>query len=164
MALLREHFRFGVIAGGLVYGVVFAFAFYAGLFSDFHTLLVSFILGFIALVVGSLLPDMDAPRPSIHDTLLVFFGSLITIIMQRFGFTPVALLTAPLLSVWIDRNYLPPHRGFIHTVRAGVIFGILLSAVLYAFLIKNLFLCMWSGFCLALGHLVHLAKDKWIRF
>ena len=159
MPLLGEHFRFGVIVGGLVYGVAFALAFYAGLFPDFYTLLISFIFGFIALVIGSLLPDMDAPRSPVHDTLLVFFGGLATTIGQHLISTPLAILAASFLTVWADRNYLPSHRGFIHSFGAALMFGLLFSVTLYIFVTKNIVFCLWCGFSLMVGHLLHLRKD-----
>ncbi|MGH9921519.1 MAG: metal-dependent hydrolase [Nitrososphaerales archaeon] len=163
MALLREHFRFGVAVGVPLYIALFAIGSYLGLFGNFHTLLFSFILGFIALLTGSILPDMDAPRSPVHDTLLVLFGGLTTLLIQKAGFTPLTLVVAPLFSVWVDRNYLPSHRGFIHTPEAGILFGLLLSLSLYFLLSKNLLLCIWAGVWLTLGHQLHLIKDMRIR-
>lgn len=131
MALLKEHLEFGLIGGGVIYVVLFAVASYLHLFGNFHDLLISFILGFVAMLTGSLLPDLDAPRSPVHDNLLVFVGILIAMVIQGFGPAVFAVLLAPPLSVYLDRNHLPGHRGAIHTVWAGVVFGLLLCTGLY---------------------------------
>lgn len=46
-------------------------------------------------MASSILPDVDAPRSPVHDTMLVFLGILVTIIMQRFGFISLVLLVTP---------------------------------------------------------------------
>jgi hypothetical protein len=163
MALLREYFRFGLVIGGIAYILIFAAASYFHLFGNSYTWLVSFILGFIAMVAGSMLPDLDAPRSPVHDNLLVFVGILIAMVVQGLGPAVLAVLVAPPLSVYLDRNHLPGHRGAIHTVWAGAVFGLLLSGGLYLFIVKNIIICLWSGFSLALGHILHLVKDGWIR-
>lgn len=111
-----------------------------------------------------MLPDLDAPRSPVHDNLLVFVGILIAMAIQGFGPAVLAVVVAPPLSVYLDRNHLPGHRGVIHTVWAGAVFGLLLSVGLDLFIIKNIGVCLWSGFSLFLGHIVHLAKDNWVRF
>lgn len=159
MALLREHFEFGLIAGGILYIILFAIASYFHLFGNFYIWLISFIVGFIAMIAGSLLPDMDAPRSPVHDTIFAFFTILLAVVMQPFmGY--MSLIISPFVSVFVDRNYLPAHRGFIHTVEAGILFGTLVSGSLYFLLVKNLALCLWCGFSLSLGHLLHLTKDS----
>jgi uncharacterized protein (DUF58 family) len=121
MALLKEHFEFGLIVGGLAYVIIFAIASYLRIFGNFYIWLISFVLGFIAMLVGSMLPDLDAPRSPVHDNLLVFVGILIAMVIQGFGPAVLAVLVAPPLSVYLDRNHLPGHRGVIHTAWAGAI-------------------------------------------
>ncbi len=160
MALLKEHFRFGFIFGGVAYIIVFAVASYLRLFENSYTWLISFIVGFVAMVAGSMLPDLDAPRSPVHDNLLVFVGILIAMVIQGFGPAIFAVLLAPPLSVYLDRNHLPGHRGAIHTVWAGAAFGLLLSGGLYLLIIKNIVVCIWTGFGLAVGYCLHLLKDQ----
>lgn len=92
--------------------------------------------------------------------MLVFFGSIMAVIVQRLNSSYLPLLLVPVLSVWVDRKYLPDHRGFIHTLEAGVVFGILLSLGLYAFVTTNIIFCLWCDSFLTLGHGIHLVKDK----
>jgi membrane-bound metal-dependent hydrolase YbcI (DUF457 family) len=163
MALLKEHFEFGLIAGGILYIILFAIASYFHLFGSFYIWLISFIVGFVAMVAGSMLPDLDAPRSPVHDNLLVFVGILIAMVIQGFGPTTLAVLLAPPLSVYLDRNHLPSHRGFVHTIGAAILFGMILAGSLYFFLTKIIVFCLWCGFSSALGHLLHLTKDGQIR-
>ncbi len=160
MALLREHFQFGVIAGVPLYMVLFATASYFHLFQDSYILLLSFISGLIAIVAGSLIPDMDSARSPVHDSMLVFFGGLVLGIMQKFSPFYLVLPAASLFSVWVDRNYLPSHRGFIHTVGGGIVLGIFLTGLLYIFVTTSKRFDLWVGFCLVLGHILHLLRDK----
>lgn len=159
MALLKEHFKFGLMAGGGLYLLLFGAALYVGIFSTLSITVIVFVGGLVAVLVGSLLPDMDAPRSPVHDSLLVLFGSIIAVIVQRLNSSYLPLLLVPIFSVWVDRNYLPSHRGFIHTIEAGVLFGFLLSVGLYAFVTTNLLFCIWCGSFLTLGHGIHLVKD-----
>jgi hypothetical protein len=140
-----------------------AIATYFHLFGNFYIWLISFIVGFVAMVAGSILPDLDAPRSPVHDNLLVFVGILIAMVIQGFGPAMLAILVAPQLSVYLDRNHLPRHRGFVHTIRAGLILdGI--GGLLMQILFHNIWLSVWTLSSLFLGHCIHLVKDSWIRF
>ncbi|MBI5133728.1 MAG: metal-dependent hydrolase [Thaumarchaeota archaeon] len=163
MAPLKEHFQFGLVVGGSLYIIIFAIAVLIGLFSSLKLLLLSFFGGLLALIMGSLLPDLDAPRSPVHDSLLVFLGSILTVIVQRLNPSYLPLLLVPLVSVWADRNYLPAHRGLVHSVGGAILFGFLLSAALYVFVTTNVRFCFWCGFSLTTGCLLHLKKDGWIR-
>ena len=163
MALLREHFFFGLTMGGIAYLVLFAIAFYFHVFQGFWTLLLSLVFGFLFMVFGSVLPDMDAPRSPVHDVLIVFFGSLASLIFRQLVPMPLILSIVQFLTVWADRNYLPSHRTTIHTIEATFIFALLLAGAIYFSIIKNPVFSLWCGFSLAVGHLLHLAKDGWIR-
>lgn len=163
MALLKEHFLFGVRVGGLLHLGLFLIAAYFGLFSGLKWIVLSFFGGFVAVVVGSILPDMDAPRSPIHDTMLVSFGSIVTIFVEKLSVTYLPLLLVPLFSVWLDRNHLPSHRGFIHSIEAGILFGFLLFVGLYVFVTTNILFCLWCGGFLSLGDGMHLLKDNQLR-
>ncbi len=159
MALLREHFFFGLTVGGVIYLVLFAIAFYFHVFQGFWALLISLVLGFLFMVVGSLLPDMDAPRSPVHDVLMVFFGSLMSLIFRQLVLLPLVMSVVPILTVWADRNYMPGHRTTIHTIEAAFLFGLMVTGGIYFFIWINIVFALWCGFSLAVGHLIHLVKD-----
>ncbi len=68
MALLKEHFRFGVFPGIPLYLVLFALALRFGLSTGFSVTVDAFAVGLLALLAGSVLPDLDSPRSPVHDT------------------------------------------------------------------------------------------------
>ena len=63
------------------------------------------------------------------------------------------------LTLWAYTTWMPQHRGSIHTIRAGLLFGAIAAAALYPIL-YDFTLRLWSGLCLAFGHLAHLWKDR----
>lgn len=164
--LLKGHFWFGVKNGGALYAVSLPIVAYFGLFSEMG-LPMSFLAimcGVIAVVLGSLLPDMDAPRSPIHDGMFAFFSILVgsLIIFGGLKIHPylfVLLPIGPALIVYVDRKYLPGHRGIIHTPEAGAVEGGILAITLIIITGNGVF-GLWVGFWLAVGHSIHLLADK----
>ncbi len=108
-ALHKEHASFGIFPGIPVYVVLFFLAFRFGLFSGLSMTVATFAVGLSALLIGSILPDLESPRSPVHDTFLVLLGAFVTVFMQNAGFPVLALLIALPLKVWADRNYPPSH-------------------------------------------------------
>ncbi len=67
------------------------------------------------------------------------------------------------LSLLVFLRILPPHRRFIHTIRAGLIMGAILALLLVVLIHFPAKVSLWTGLSLFLGHLLHLWKDRWIR-
>ena len=88
---------------------------------------------------------------------LVIIGALRPLGLRR----PVAFALG-MLAFAAYRWRTPRHRGSIHTVRSGVLFGAVLCGLLIP-LTEDVVLSAWGGLCPTLGQFVHLWKDHSIR-
>lgn len=89
-------------------------------------------LGSTALLIGSDLPDTDARSSPIHEAFTlalppaIFWGSIYSL---GFSYAWAFLLT--IASIVLFFEFLPSHRGIIHSVKTGVLFGSRLMLVCY---------------------------------
>lgn len=143
MSSFAPHFMAGLITGGAVAGISYAF-------TEQPTAL-STTLPFVAGVIGALAPDMDIKSKS-SQILYCFFASVAT----YFFFTGKTELAFLILLYSIFPQFFA-HRGFIHSL----IFAILSTAALYACLI---YLLHWPALFAAIayffGFLTHKALDE----
>ena len=121
------------------------------------------LLAVIFIIIGSDLPDIDAKRAPISKMFQIAVpGTVVLLSLGTLGLSPPFALLLGAVSFWLYAKRMPRHRGSVHTIRAGLLFGALAAAVLYPAL-HDLTLCMWSRLCLAFRHFVHLLKDRWVR-
>lgn len=139
MANAAEHFDSGMYACIPYFFLALSFYLSGFLINSGFELVEFTVFGVIALTVGSELPDIDLKNSHIHRMFLILFPPLIAL-----------------------RKLMPGHRKFIHTIKCGAMFGLMLASIclLAGVEIK---LSFWLGVFLFLGIIVHLMKDKKLK-
>ena len=121
------------------------------------------MLAVIGIVIGSDLPDIDAKSAPISKLFQILVpGAVVLVSLGLLGVWPPLAFALGAIAFAVYTWRMPRHRGGIHAVRAGVLLGAILAALLYTIL-GDARLCLWAGLCLTFGHVVHLWKDRWVR-
>jgi len=127
----------------------------------------------IALLIGSILPDLDHPSGKLRGMLrYLIFGSLVLLLyflLTQWGyitiFTPGTMISIISLSIILFFSYvitiglerfIPSHRGPIHRIIAAVIYAFFCGAASYTFGIDPPQVTALAG---GLGYLTHLVSD-----
>lgn len=136
----------------------------AGLIGSSFECLQFLTFGVIALIVGSDLPDIDARKAPIHDLFLITtFGVVYVASAILGGLRPFPALTLASVSVVVFKKKMPGHRGFMHTIRASMLFGLSLSVISFC-LGASLVLAAWVGLSLFAGCVLHLVMDGHLKW
>ncbi|MFO8050985.1 MAG: hypothetical protein R6V01_04725 [Thermoplasmatota archaeon] len=130
------------------------------------------LLGGGALLLGSVFPDLDgrgnirwAIGPAVGSMLILpsLHGYLSTwSIREGIGYLRAEGSLIFLLGTAVSYSSLivpKRHRGALHTMRAGILFGILWGAYVLIFSVLSLESCFLIGAMGSLGYLWHLALD-----
>ena len=131
------------------------------------------IASIIALLIGSILPDLDHPSGKLRGMLrYLVFGSLVLILyflLTEWGyvaaFTPGTMISIISLSIILFFSYvitiglerfIPKHRGPIHRFTAAMIYMLFCGAAPYTFKIISPEIVAIAG---GLGYITHLISD-----
>ncbi len=131
------------------------------------------LVGSVALVLGSMMPDIDHPKSKIRQSLrillflvVLFFVLLLlnteTATNLLKGYTDIPILAAAIVSLFvaifivflIDR-FIPPHRGPVHRISAAIVYAVLCT-IIAVFVNANIFVTAFAGL---IGYLSHLVGD-----
>ena len=148
---MKEHLEAGVSAGLVMIGLLFL-AYMKGVISSGDYILRLSTLAFIGIVIGSDLPDIDAKRAPVSKMFLIIVPA--TVMIVALGLLRLWLplsLGLGAIALWAYTKHMPRHRGSLHTVRAGLVIGAI-TALLLVPILRDVFLCLWGGLCLALGY------------
>jgi len=157
----KEHLAFGFISLLLA----FAFAAYFSSVSSSELLFASFIF-----LTASVLPDADAPFSFVRRGLRVLFTSVFFVIALFLAFyfqnplsafcpagnaacfwaTLAFTLILPFVLIELIDFMIPGHRGPLHSLSAGIVFGLFCLALTSSFL---------AGLFAFLGYFSHLLLD-----
>ena len=131
------------------------------------------IASVIALLIGSILPDLDHPSGKLRGMLrYLIFGSLVLMLyflLTQWGyiatFAPGTMLSIISLSIILFFSYvitiglerfIPKHRGPIHRLTAAMIYMLFCGIASYTFKITLPEVAALAG---GLGYLTHLISD-----
>ena len=134
-------------------------------------------LGYAFYVLGSDLPDMDHPDALIHrgtkPIVAVAIGASAFLKLRNITLTDldwvnltVSWIIAALIAFasWhVFSTVMPKHRGVVHSVGFGIIYGILSFLVVVYGLGLNIGEGMFIGFAAVGGYLLHLILDKHVK-
>ena len=162
MPYMKEHIDAGLQTSLVVVGLLL-WAYTRGFIPTHHDLVGLSVLAVIGIVIGSDLPDIDAKSAPISKMFqIVVPGAVVLVLLGTLGLWPPFALLLGAIALWLCTKRMPRHRGSVHTIRAALAFGAITTAVVNPIL-HDLVLSIWAGLCLAIGHLIHLYKDRWIR-
>ena len=127
------------------------------------------LLCFTATIIGGILPDIDHDKSNPLKIMHFIFANLISFIIIYKFIDYLKILEIILL--WIGINIIvgimffifkkiTKHRGMMHSIPAGLIFGFLTSFVFYKFFYFNIQKSYLIGISVFLGYLIHLILDE----
>lgn len=162
MPYMKEHIDSGIIASlGVVLFLVFAYS--HGIIPTGYDLFSMSLFAVIMIILGSDLPDIDSKNAPIHKIFQILVpGAVVLISFVLLKLDIVLSLIHGIIALIFYTKLMPGHRQFVHTMRAGVLFGGVVAILLHS-IFGSFVLAIWSGVCLSFGYFVHLAKDRWIR-
>jgi membrane-bound metal-dependent hydrolase YbcI (DUF457 family) len=162
MPYMKEHIDSGIIASlGVVLLLVFAYS--QEIIPTSYDLFSMSLFASIMIILGSDLPDIDSKNAPIHKIFQILVpGAAVLISFVLLKLDIMLSLVHGIIALVFYTKLMPGHRQFVHTMRAGVLFGGIVAILLHS-VFGSLILSTWSGLCLSFGYFVHLAKDRWIR-
>jgi hypothetical protein len=162
MPYMKEHIDSGIIASlGVVLLLVFAHS--RGIIPTGYDVFALSLFAVIMITLGSDLPDIDSRNAPIHKIFQILVPGAVVIISLVFLKVNIVLaLVHGIVALIFYTKLMPGHRQFVHTMRAGVLFGGVVAILLHS-VFGSFVLSVWSGVCLSFGYFVHLAKDGWIK-
>lgn len=162
MPYMKEHVDSGIIASlGVVLFLVFAYS--RGIIPTGHDVFALSLFAVIMITLGSDLPDIDSRTAPIHKVFQILVpGAVILISFALLKIDIWLSLVHGMVALIFYAKLMPGHRQFVHTMRAGVLFGGIVAILLHS-VFGSFVLSVWSGACLSFGYFVHLAKDRWVR-
>lgn len=162
MPYMKEHLDSGIIASlGVVLLLVYAYT--RGIIPTSYDVFALSLFAVIMITLGSDLPDIDSRTAPIHKIFQILVPGaviLISLVLLKLGIW-LSLVHGIVVLIFYTK-LMPGHRQFVHTMRAGVLFGGIIAILLHS-VFGSVVLSIWSGLCLSFGYFVHLAKDRWVR-
>ncbi len=161
MASFEQHVNGAVIATGVVIVPL-----HTASLLDVNQSLIALALG----LLGGVLPDLDSDNSkplqvvfkifSIFLPLLIllsFFGDSPLLYLMGYWVLSSLLLHLTLFSLFVKLSI---HRGVIHSIPMGILFGQITTYIFYSFLGYDLSFSTIAGLFLSFGFLVHLLLDE----
>lgn len=162
MPYMKEHIDSGIIASlGVVLLLVFAHS--RGIIPTGYDVFALSLFAVIMITLGSDFPDIDSRTAPIHKIFQILVpGAVVLISFVMLKLDIMLSLVHGIVALIFYTKLMPGHRQFVHTMRAGILFGGIVAISLHS-VFGSLVLSVWSGLCLSFGYFVHLAKDRWVR-
>ena len=106
------------------------------------------------IILYSILPDIDIGNSKIGKSARVLLAAaLLTTLALGMSISKIYLYIATILGIILFILLLVRHRGFIHTIRAGILFSAPLFFIGWSFFLAGLF-----SYC------IHLLADRKCTF
>jgi hypothetical protein len=159
---MKEHLDSGIIASlGVVLLLVFAYS--CGIIPTGYDVFTLSLFAVIMITLGSDLPDIDSRTTPIHKIFQILVpGAVVLTSFVLLKLDVVLSLVHGIIALGFYTKLMPGHRQFVHTMRAGLLFGVIIAILLHS-VFGSLILSVWSGVCLCFGHCIHLVKDRHVR-
>lgn len=161
MASFEQHVNVAVISSGVIVAPMHS----AGLL-DINQSLIALGLG----LIGGILPDLDSDNSKpvqIAFKMLSIFIPLIIVLLIASNIAVLYMLILWLMSTLLLHLVLfkmflsmTTHRGLIHTLPMGILFGELTALFAYGILDADAKFSLISGFFIFFGFMVHLSLDE----
>ncbi|NJE08076.1 metal-dependent hydrolase [Thermococcus sp. M39] len=171
----EEHVLGGIITYPLVILIASLLKVYLNV--PFQLSAMAMMLGYAFYVLGSDLPDIDHPDAIIHKgtkpLVAVAIGSsaflkLKDITLTSYDWANLTIAWAissfvAFASWYVFSAVIPRHRGIVHSIGFGIIYGIVSFLVVVYGLGLKLEEGAFIGFAAFMGYLLHLILDKHIK-
>ncbi len=161
MANFQTHLGGAALGGGLIASSILA----TGM-----TTLPQAIAGWLLVMLGGLLPDIDSNHSNVVRGLFSVFGGMIailSIIILGADASIVMMWLAGTVSfifvrygLWYAFSRFTVHRGIFHSLLAGALFSLLAAALSYQLVELNSKVSWLMGICLFSGFVIHLLLDE----
>ncbi|MAC45374.1 metal-dependent hydrolase [Oceanospirillum beijerinckii] len=161
MANFQTHLGGAALGGGLIASSILA----TGM-----TTLPQAISGWLLVMLGGLLPDIDSNHSNVVRGLFSVFGGMIailSIIILGADASIVMMWLAGTVSfifvrygLWYAFSRFTVHRGIFHSLLAGALFSLLAAALSYQLVELNSKVSWLMGICLFSGFVIHLLLDE----
>ena len=159
MANFNTHLNTAAVVSGVLSASLMAFN-----FIDIKTSFYCFFAG----IIGGILPDIDHEK-GIPIRILKFIIANIVAFLVIIAFSNLKPLI--LIGIWIGVylffeilffifKKITTHRGIIHSIPMGFLFGFLTTIFLYKFLHFNVVKAYYIGVFIIIGFLTHLILDE----
>jgi len=139
------HLTGGLITAGIVGGTSF-------ILSGLHPV-VGAVCAATTLIMA-LYPDYDIASTPSKQAFIVGIPAVIILALMHH------LNQAILVLLFISVPKMFPHRGFVHTLRFGMIASFCWYSIVHPFIHVNLFFMMTAGM---VGYLTHLILDRHVK-
>jgi len=161
MANFQTHLGGAALGGGLVA---------SGILATGVVNLPQAITGWLLVMLGGLLPDIDSDHSNVVRGLFSVFGGMVAIlsIIILGADASIGLMwlvgTASFLfvryGVWYVFARFTVHRGIFHSLLAGSLFSLFTAALSYQLMGLSSQISWLMGLCLFSGFIIHLLLDE----
>ncbi|MBS3060012.1 MAG: metal-dependent hydrolase [DPANN group archaeon] len=128
-------------------------------------LLLLLAIGLFFIIVGSVLPDIDTKKSWIFKQLKFFLAGAVFVVSffilsgnNALGVSILVSSALSLLFIMFIGLFLPRHRGVVHRLKTGVVYGLLSMGLTYIVL-GSVELSAIIGAFASLGYFSHLLLD-----
>lgn len=161
MANFQTHLGGAALGGGLVASSILA----TGMMS-----LPQAISGWLLVMLGGLLPDIDSDHSNVVRGLFTVFGGMISILsiiilgadasIALMWLVGVVSFVTVRYGLWYIFARFTVHRGIFHSLLAGVFFSIFATVAAFHLMALPARVSWLMGLCLMIGFIIHLFLDE----
>jgi len=161
MANFQTHLGGAALGGGLVASSILA----TGMMS-----LPQAISGWLLVMLGGLLPDIDSDHSNVVRGLFTVFGGMISILsiiilgadasIGLMWLAGVVSFVTVRYGLWYIFARFTVHRGIFHSLLAGVFFSVFTTVAAFHLMALPARVSWLMGLCLMIGFIIHLFLDE----
>lgn len=161
MANFQTHLGGAALGGGLVASGILA----TGMMS-----LPQAISGWLLVMLGGLLPDIDSDHSNVVRGLFTVFGGMISILsiiilgadasIGLMWLAGVVSFVTVRYGLWYIFARFTVHRGIFHSLLAGALFSVFTTVVAFHLMALPARISWLMGLCLMIGFIIHLFLDE----
>lgn len=161
MANFQTHLGGAALGGGLVASSILA----TGMMS-----LPQAISGWLLVMLGGLLPDIDSDHSNVVRGLFTVFGGMISILsiiilgadasIALMWLVGVVSFITVRYGLWYIFARFTVHRGIFHSLLAGAFFSVFATVIAFHLMALPAKISWLMGLCLMIGFIIHLFLDE----
>lgn len=157
------------------FGIILWLFFIVYFFMNYHYPIertaIVLIVSFFFCYIGSMFPDLDSKNSGIFRkmqttaalVLLIIYFILFGKYFTNTVYVILASIIAVFVSVILMRFLVPRHRGFVHSLRTGLVYGFFSMIISFA-LLSEIYISVLIAFFAFLSFMSHLALDTAFKF